>query len=709
MGSETHDAHIDYPTLNRFADGELAGRSRAAVQSHLRSCAVCRKEVQFIRTLGNAIRALPTPRPPEQLFDDLFGEQPSDREIPVLQGPWGAPRKSLRPRWLSLAACGLALVATVLLLTVGSDPVMAGSSTLTIERADTGRLALRYQTISPLAAETSVRARIRYWIPDSLRFAQTEPGFSAVALSREDPGTFAGVADLPPGTVYAAATVEDLRGTYLDSDFGRFWEYLEADADGRPTLQARRYQVLAALEFNAPRAEPVARRATSEFPGQPEFWSWLLSFERAGLPAASIDTLLSTHAARLTVLDRAARDGNPGAVEIYALSRYARLLERTDLADYWRSELRARYPLHGAAALVNLQAILVSRASSDEKLSALEEDWASVGAPATVQLGLRYSYEFADPILTEKWLDRYEASSWGRSLSSDTEVARSLMEVPALWPLAELWILDRLSYSRDWVGPARRLDQSRYNFEAETRQNRAHLYLYLSRIRRDRGDLAGGIDALERSVEATWDPRVFVRAAEIHRSLGSDVRAAQLISLAQVDPVAPLEPYLAAEDDPAWRRPPDPQLAAARAAMRERIVAGLLDQHVNLNAGLRTETGEETTLARTTGTDRGVTLVLYALRPDLVPNEAFALLGINSDRLGSAGVGTVVVSEQPDPLQSERPGTDFRFHYDPDLTVWKELRAWRSVQYFVLDRAGRLRHRGEDLEAALRISLVLAM
>ena len=702
--------HIDYRRLSDFADGALDGASSAVVHSHLSTCAECRAELQFIRALGDGIRALPTPTAPADLVDEVLPGEGENGEIRPILAPH-APRLGLFRRrvWLlpvAVSVIGLMLAALIVIIGA-THPLMAGSSTLTIERADTGRLALRYQTISPLAAETSVRARIRYWIPDSLRFAQTEPGFSAVALSREDPGTFAGVVDLPPGTVYAAATVEDLRGTYLDSDFGRFWEYLETDADGRPTLQARRYQVLAALEFNAPRAAQVAQQAASEFPGQPVFWFWLLSFELAALPAASIDTLLPTHAARLDLLDRAARDGTPGAVEIDALSRYARLLERTDLADYWWDELRARYPRHGAAALVSLQAILLSQTAIEEKLEALEHSWARVGAPATARLGLRYSYEFADLVFTEAWLDRHQASSWSRSLSSDTEVARSLMEVPTLWPLAERWITDRLSYSRDWVGPARRLDQPRYNFEAETRQNRAHLYLYLSRIRLDRGDLAGGIDALEQSVEEAWDPRVFVRAAEIHRSLGSDVRAAQLTSLAQVDPVAPLEPVLA-EDDPAWRRVADRQLAAARAAMRERIVAGLLDQHVNLKAGLRTETGEETTLARTTGTDRGVTLVLYTLRPDLVPDEAFALVGLNSERLNSAGVRTVFVSEQPDPSPND-PGTDFRFHYDRDHEVRKELQAWRSMQYFVLDRGGRLRHRGEGLEAALRISLVLAM
>lgn len=595
-------------------------------------------------------------------------------------------------------------MAAGLVLTVGADRAMAGSSTLTLERAEGGAMALRYVTVSPLAAEASVRARIRYWTSDSLRFAQNEGGFTVVELSRSATGTFGGVVDLPPGTVYAAAAVEDLGGTHLDSDFGRFWEYLETDAEGRPTLEARRYQILAALESNIPRAALLAEEAASEFPGQPEFWLWLLSFERTGLPAT--DPPLSAHVARFSALNRAARDGNPGPVEIDALSRYARLLGRADVADYWWDQLRELYPRHDAAAQVNLQPILLSGASTDEKLEALEADWTGGGAPTTAQLGLRYSYEFADPRLTEKWLTRHEASSWGRNLSSDTEVARRLMDAPPLWTLAERWILDRLSLSYDWVGPARRLDQSRYDFDTETHYNRAHLYLYLARLRLGKGDLAGGVDALESSVEEAWNPEVFVRAAEIHRALGSDVRAAQLLSLARVDPVVPLEPYPV---DANWSMPAEPEPAAARAAMQERIVAGLLDELVTLNVSLRTAAGDETTLEQAAGSGHGVTLVLYTLRSDLVSDETVSLVGLNSERLASAGVRTVFVTHQFDPSPEGPHGIDSELYIDPDFQVWEALGAWRTLQYFVLDHGGRLRHRGEGLEAALRISLALAM
>ena len=699
--------HIDYSTLSAFADGDLDPAMSEAVSAHLRTCARSRAEVQFIRSLGDGLRALQTPLAPRDAFDGIW---PEEREVVrTLRLPLKQRQPTRRGPLLAVAAGVVALMAVALVLTLGADRAVAGSSTLTLERAEGRAMALRYETISPLASETSVRARIRYWISDSLRFAQNEGGFSAIELSRSAAGTFEGVVDLPRGTVYAAAAVEDLAGTYLDSDFGRFWEYLETDAEGRPTLEARRYQILAALESNVPRAALLAEEAASEFPEQPEFWFWRLSLEATALREPTGDSLPATHATRLEILDRSARAGDPGPVNIDGLSRYARLLGRPDLADYWWDELLTRYPRHDATAQVNLQAILLSEASAGEKLDALEADWVRVGAPGIAQLGLRYSYQLADPRVTERWLSRHEASSWGRDLSSDTEVARRLMGEPTLWTLAERWILDRLSLSYDWVGPARRLDQSRYNFDGEAHQNRAYLYLHLARIRLGRGDATGGAEALDRSVEEAWNPPVFLRAAEIHQSLGADVRAAQLLSLAAVDPVVPLAPHLSSAGDAASPGLTDTDLTAARAAMQERIVAGLLDELVTLDVSVRAEAGDETTLERAAGPGRGVMLIIYAMRPDLVPDETVTLLGLNSERLGSSGVRTVFVSQQPDPSLEGRHGIDSELYIDPDFRVWEALGAWRTLQYFVLDRGGRLRHRGEGLEAALRISLALAM
>ncbi len=709
MFSDKTGEHPDDQALNRFADGELKGRAARRVRSHLQSCAACREEVQFIRDLGHAIRTIPSPRPPEALFDEIFRKEPKSATV----GPATVPQPRLiafsRSLLLAAGICLLVLIAAIAALTLGSDRAMAGSSRLSFEGEAPDALTLRYETVSPFAEERALRARLRYWVPDSLRFAQTDPGYRTAEISREGSNVFAGTVALPSGTVYAVATVEDLDGNYIDSNFGRLWEYVEADPGGRPTLQARRYQLLATSAFSVSRAAAVAEEAALQFPGQPEFRVRQLLFAQSAIPAASRTALLRQHALRLTELDGAAREGNPGPVELDALQRYAALLDRPDLASYWSDQLVRRYPQHGAAAMAHLQSIVRSPMTAPRKLEDLEESWARTGAPATAQVGFRLSLQLADPVLTRSWLDRHSRTSVFRDLSYDTEIAADMMGVPVLWPIAEAWILDRLDDSRDEMGPERPLDQSRRNFRAEVSRHRARLNLYLARLRLARGQLADAVAAAERSVGETWSPHIFQEAAEILRAAGSDLRAGELLALSRVDPVAPLNSRPVSDGSPALPEPSEEQLAAARTTMYDRVTAALLEEYVDLEARVRSATGEETTLREVVGDS--LFLVVQAYRPDFVPDDALALLDVNSNELRAAGVGTLLIAQRPAPAEPEQPDSSLsspRFHHDVGYEAWDSLRAWRQVQYFVLDPSGRLRHRGEDLETTLRILFVLS-
>ena len=700
------DEHLDETTLTRLADGSLRRRAAARARAHLRSCAACRREVQVLRAISAAIRAIPAPRPPEGLFDEIFPEPPeAAASVPV---PVPSGRVAAFPRHVVLvAAAGLAVVvAVVALLTVRPDRLMAGASTLRFAWETPETLALEYQTSSALAAEPSLRARMRYWVPDPNRFAQNEPGFSIVELSREEPGLFSGTVGVPPGTAYAVAAIEDMDGDHIDTDFGRFWEYLDTDAEGRPTLQARRYQFLATSELSRPRAAEVARAGAAQFPTQPEFWVWQMVFAGEAVPPQSQDAVVREHAERFAVLDHAAREGQPGPIELDALQRFAALLGEPDLASYWSDQLVRRYPRHGAAALALQQSIAQSSETDRRTLEALEVLWDTTGAPTIAQVGLRLSIGIADPVLTGKWLERHGRSSVFRDLSYDAEIARDMMVVPSLRSVAEAWIVGRLTDSRDELGGERRLDQSRRNFRAETGQRRALLNLYLADLYLDRGEAEEALDAAEWSVEQTWSPEVFVRAAEIHRAAGSDLRATELLALSLVDPVASTGSSPSADTSGLLTGPSEAQLAAARRTMYERLTPSLLDEHVSLNAGLRSVTDEETELHAVVGGRFG--LVVQALRPDFVHDDALALLDANSEALRAAGVRTLLIAQRPSPAGPERAGHDRRFLRDFRYEAWDSLRAWRELQYFVLDPRGRLRYRGEDLETALRISFVLS-
>ncbi|WP_428103995.1 zf-HC2 domain-containing protein [Candidatus Palauibacter sp.] len=704
----TRDTYIDDRTLNRYADGELPPRAAAAVRRHLRSCAVCRREVQQIRALSAALRAVPAPRPPAGLFEEMFPEE-TDPPPPILL-PETQPVASSRRLAVLGGACLLVLIAAVLVLTLGPQRAMAGSSTLSFDWEEPSALTLRYETISLLAAEPGLRARLRYWVPDPFRFAQTEPGYRVVELSREEPGVFSGAVALPPGTVYAAATVEDLDGEHIDSDFGRSWEYLETDARGQATLDARLYQVLATADQNPRRVVEAIERGLSDYPQRPELWVAHLLYGEAALSEGSAEVSLHAHRARLERLDRAARQRDPGPGEMHALRLYARLLGREDMEAHWRSELTARFPRHEYASQIRLEAIQRSSMSHAEKLDALDRSWRLAPMPSVAQVGLQLSYEITDPAFTRAWLRRYAAASVFRDSRLDVEVAERMAAVPTLGMIAENWILQLLSGQPDWLGTDRSLAGTRANFEAEAAESLARLHVLLGRLRVARGDRTGALEAFEHAAELSWDPRVFVELAEFHAEAGSTTRAAELLALAQADPVIPLEPYMPDVED--WATAPtETDLAVARAAWREHLASSLLDERVNGGARLEVSPGEEKTLRELT--DGDVTLVVQSVRPTYVPRESLDLLRVNVPELAAAGARALLVAVEPDSgsgawtVPAIGADSTLPFLHDERSEVWKALGAWREVQFFVVDGGGALRYRGEALATALRIALVL--
>ncbi|MXW56228.1 MAG: zf-HC2 domain-containing protein [Gemmatimonadales bacterium] len=708
--------HLDDWTLNRYADRELPEPHAAAVRQHLRSCAVCRREVQFIRELSEAIRTLPTPKPPEGLFEEVHPEEAGSADpVPFAVAQAQPAASSRRPvafsRTLAVPAGALmlAVIAVVLALTLGPERAMAGSSTLTIHGEEPGALTLRYATVSPLAAEPGLRARLRYWVPDSLRFAQTEPGYRVVELSREEPGVFSGAVALPPGAVYAAAAVENLDGNYIDSDFGRSWEYLETDAEGRATLDARLYQVLATADVSPARAVEVTEQALSEYPERPELWAALLLYGSGALPEDSRELPPVAHGERLERMDAAARLRDPGPGEMHALSLYARLLGREDIEAYWRSALAAGHPRHEYASQARLETILLSSMSHAEKLDAVDRSWSFAPMPSVAEVGLQLSYEVADPALTRVWLERYAADAVFRDSRLDVEVTERMAEVPALGVVAEEWILQQLSGPPNWLGMDRPLAGTRANFAAEAAESLARLHVLLGRLRLAQGDRAGALEAFERAAELSWNPRVFVELARFHAEAGSSNRAAQLLALAQADPVIPLEPYVPEGED--WATTPtEPRLAEARAAWQQHVVSSLLDEWVDGSSTLETASGEARTLREATGGD--VTLIIQTLRPSYVPAETRDLLRANGPALAAAGARALLVTVNPDSRRDQAAAEDGTpgvppFLYDRRSEVWEALGAWREVQFLVVDRGGTLRYRGEALAPALRIALTL--
>jgi anti-sigma factor RsiW len=62
-----------------YVDGVLGAEERARVEEHLASCAACRDQADFERSLGSRLRALPSPDPRPELLQAVRGRLESVR------------------------------------------------------------------------------------------------------------------------------------------------------------------------------------------------------------------------------------------------------------------------------------------------------------------------------------------------------------------------------------------------------------------------------------------------------------------------------------------------------------------------------------------------------------------------------------------------------------------------------------------------------
>lgn len=93
------DTHPDTATLGAYHDGELRGFAHAEVETHLAGCPRCRRALNEIAALDDALRSLPTLDPPGEVHEAVLAR---------VAGPRPRPRRRLA--W-SVAALVAALAA----------------------------------------------------------------------------------------------------------------------------------------------------------------------------------------------------------------------------------------------------------------------------------------------------------------------------------------------------------------------------------------------------------------------------------------------------------------------------------------------------------------------------------------------------------------------------------------------------------------------
>jgi Domain of unknown function (DUF4349)/Putative zinc-finger len=124
-GAPFTNAHPDAATLSAYHDAELRGFARAEVDGHLAACPRCRRELNDLDALTDALRSLPQIEPPAETHGALLARVAATR-----------PRRVGRRGW-ALAAALAALAA----LAAGYDILMVPHAGLGVQSAGAPALA----------------------------------------------------------------------------------------------------------------------------------------------------------------------------------------------------------------------------------------------------------------------------------------------------------------------------------------------------------------------------------------------------------------------------------------------------------------------------------------------------------------------------------------------------------------------------------------
>jgi hypothetical protein len=138
-GAAFINAHPDAATLGAYHDGELRGFARAEVEAHLAACPRCRRDVNDLDILTDALRALPQVEPSPEIHGALLARVTA------------MPPRRARPKGWVLAAA-LAAVAAV---AAGYDILMVPHPGLGLQSAMTSRRADHSRSAGPQRARIS--------------------------------------------------------------------------------------------------------------------------------------------------------------------------------------------------------------------------------------------------------------------------------------------------------------------------------------------------------------------------------------------------------------------------------------------------------------------------------------------------------------------------------------------------------------------------
>ena len=551
--------------LGLFADGALRPPAVRRVARHLQRCGRCRARVTATRKLSRDARELKIPPlPPGLRHRVLHGLAVGEPVIvPVADPPvpvW--PRRRLV--WLGI---GVVVIIGGIRL-VFDNRLYSETSVLEFApaRPSAGEeITVTYHASGQLGSEAGLRLRAQFRRSGDRGERGVRPVTTAHLQRRAD-RTYEARVRLPAGVVYAAFAVEDEAGAVVDHRGSMGWELL-VHADGRPSYDALRQRVEAAIGRDLGEALEAAIETTRLYPGRVEAWLTRSTLESHAYGPDGYESLRAVHAPRVDTFDDQLGQAPVSADVMRAMYSYATAWKVVDVAERWRQRALRDAPWSPIA--VQLRTIDILRAPAQnprERLRLLETLYDDVRtAPAILSTGaFALAYGMKDRDASLRWARRVIAIEPPQRVVK----ARELLSFPSLGDTALAWIdgeIERLGTPDDSHRP---LSWTRPRYRRAVGGARLDLLGLKGEVLLGQGDTLAALAYMGSAVAEGWDIARFRTAATARLAAADTLGAVALLARIAVDP--------AAHDgvaDQSGRRLVHPSVWAAA---RERALADML-------------------------------------------------------------------------------------------------------------------------------------
>jgi len=314
------------------------------------------------------------------------------------------------------------------------------------------------------------------------------------------------------------------------------WELL-VHADGRPSYDALRQRVEAAIGRDLGEALEAAIETTRLYPGRVEAWAMRTALESEAYGPDAYDSLRAVHGQRVHAFDEQLGQTPVSADVIGAMYLYANDWKVVDVTERWRQRALREAPRSPIA--VRLRAVDILREPAEhplERLRLLDSLYDAVGTAPTILSsgGFALAYGMKDSDASLRWARRVIAIEPRQRMAK----ARQLLSFPSLSDTVLAWIdgeVERLGAPDDGRRP---LSWSKPRYQRSVGSARLDLLGLKGQVLLGLGDTPAALAYLDSAVAQGWDIARFRTAAAARLAAADTLGAAQFLAKIAVDPAA---------------------------------------------------------------------------------------------------------------------------------------------------------------------------